>query len=45
VEFFNTYRIKGETIYARMGDITIAIDNHMIVNVFKISNKGWKEDK
>jgi hypothetical protein len=45
VEFFNTYQIKGETIYARMGEKTIAKYKHLIVDVFKISNKGWKEQK
>jgi len=29
--------IKGKTIYARMGDKTIVIDKHLIVDVFKIS--------
>jgi hypothetical protein len=45
MEFFNTYQIKGKTIYARMGEKTIAIDKHLIIDVFKISNKGWKEHK
>jgi hypothetical protein len=26
-----------------MGEKTIAIDKHLIANLFKISNKGWKE--
>jgi hypothetical protein len=28
-----------------MGEKTIAIDKHLIANLFKISNKGWKEYK
>ncbi len=28
-----------------MGEKTIAIDKHLIIDVFKISNKGWKEHK
>jgi len=35
--------MKGETIYARLGEKIIAIDKHLIAGVFKISNKGWKE--
>jgi hypothetical protein len=40
MEFLNTYQIKGETIDARLGEKIIAIDKHLIVGVFKISNKG-----
>jgi hypothetical protein len=40
MEFFNTYQIKGETIYAKMGKKIVAIDKHLIVEVFKISSKG-----
>jgi hypothetical protein len=28
-----------------MGEKTIVIDKHLIVNVFKISKKGWKKYK
>jgi MOSC domain-containing protein YiiM len=45
VEFFNTYQIKIKTIYAKMGEKIVAIDKHLIVDVLKISNKGWKEQK
>ncbi len=45
VEFLNTYQIKGETIDARMRKKTTTIDKCLIVNVFKISNKGWKSQK
>jgi len=34
-----------EIIYANMGEKIVVIDKHMIVDVFKISNKGWKEYK
>ncbi len=45
MEFLNTYYIKGETIDARMRKKTTTIDKCLIVNVFKISNKGWKSQK
>ncbi len=45
VEFFNTYHIKGKIIYARMGKKIVATNKHLIVNVLKISNKGWKKQK
>jgi hypothetical protein len=45
VEFLNIYHIKGETIYVKMGEKNVSIDKHLITNVFKISNKGWKEHK
>ncbi len=45
MEFFNIYQIKGEILYAKMGEKTIVVDKHLIVDVFKISNKGWKEQK
>jgi len=32
-----------DIIYAKMGEKIIAIDKHLIVDVFKISNKGWEE--
>jgi hypothetical protein len=35
--------MKGKTIYAKMGEKIVAVDKHLIANVFKISNKGWKE--
>ncbi len=28
-----------------MGEKIVAIDKHLIVDVLKISNKGWKEQK
>jgi hypothetical protein len=43
MEFLNIYQIKGETIYAKMGEKIVAIDKHLSVDVFKISNKGWIE--
>lgn len=45
MEFLNIYQIKGETIYAKMGEKIVAIDKHLSVDVFKISNKGWIEQK
>jgi hypothetical protein len=31
-----------KTIYTKMGEKIVAIDKHMIVDVLKTSNKGWK---
>jgi hypothetical protein len=45
VEFINIYQIKGKTLYAKMVENIIVIDKHLIIDVFKISNKGWKEKK
>jgi hypothetical protein len=45
VEFFNTYHSRRKTIYAKMGEKTIVVNKHLIVNVSKISNKGWKKRK
>jgi hypothetical protein len=36
VEFLNTYMIKGEITYAKMGKKIVAIDEHLIANVFKV---------
>ncbi len=44
-EFLNIYHIKRETIYARLGEKGVAIDKHLITNVFKFFNNGWKEQK
>jgi hypothetical protein len=41
----NIYQIKRETIFARLGEKSITIDKHLIANMFKISNKGWKKQK
>jgi hypothetical protein len=43
VEFLSTYYIKVKIIYAKVGKKIVAIDEHLIINVFKISNKGWKK--
>jgi hypothetical protein len=43
VEFLNIYQIKGKTIYVKMGEKNVAIDKHLNVDVFKISDKGWKK--
>ncbi len=45
VEFLNIYQIKGKTIYVKMGEKNVAIDKHLNVDVFKISDKGWKKQK
>jgi hypothetical protein len=42
VEFFNTYQIKGETKYAKMGEKNVAIDKHLIVDVFRFPTKVGK---
>jgi len=34
---------KRETIYVRIGDKVIVVDKHVIIDVFKISNIGWRE--
>ncbi len=45
VEFLNTYQIKWKVIYARMWKKTIVIDQHLIADVIKNFNKGWKKQK
>jgi hypothetical protein len=40
VEFLNIYQIKGETMYVKMGKKIVALNKHLIVDAFKISNKG-----
>ncbi len=41
----NTYQIKEKTIYVRLGKKIVVIVKHLITNVFKISNIGYKEQK
>lgn len=45
MEFLNTYQIKEETIYVRLGEKIVVAVKHLISNVFKISNIDWKEQK
>jgi hypothetical protein len=45
VEFLNTYQIQREIIFARLGEKFIIINKHLIVDMFKFSNKGWNKQK
>ncbi len=45
VEFFNTYQIKEDTIYARLIEKNVVIDKISFTYVFKIPNTGWKKQR
>ncbi len=45
VECLNTQQEKKETIYVRIGEKVIVIDKDVIIDVFKISNIGWRGQK
>jgi hypothetical protein len=34
---------KKKTIYVWIGEKVIVVDKHVIIDVFKISNIGWRE--
>ncbi len=42
MEFFNTYQIKGNTKYAKMGEKIVTIDKHLIVDVLRFPTKVAK---